>query len=79
MDRASKTLVIANISRQTYYQWINRDEDFKLRVAEKDVVVLHNIQLKDKKRVNIAEDMLFANVEKGDNTSIIFFLKKLIK
>jgi len=53
----------ANIGRRTYYDWLE-DEDF----AEK----VDNVQ---ESLLDLAESKLMENINKNDNTSIIFFLK----
>tara|TARA_Y100001963_G_scaffold49551_1_gene69518 strand:- start:5681 stop:6040 length:360 start_codon:yes stop_codon:yes gene_type:complete len=54
----------ANIGRNTYYQWIDKDEEFK-QMAEDTQEGL----------IDLAEEKLMENIEANDNTSIIFFLK----
>lgn len=56
------------ITRQTYYNWINSDNDFKelvndIQEAQKDYV----------------ESKLIENIEKNDTTAIIFYLKTKAK
>ena len=53
----------ANIGRRTYYNWLD-DEDF----AE-------NVENVQESLLDLAESKLMENINKNDNTSIIFFLK----
>ena len=53
-----------DIGRQTYYDWINEDEEFKRRVEG-----LKNVAL------DFAESKLMGQIDEGNTTSIIFFLK----
>jgi hypothetical protein len=52
------------ISTTLYYGWIDKDADFKEKVDEAQ-----------KLAIEFVESMLFKNIEKGDRTSIIFYLK----
>ena len=56
------------ITRQTYYNWINTDNEFKERV--------NDIQEAQKDYV---ESKLIENIEKNDTTAIIFYLKTKAK
>lgn len=53
----------ANIGRRTYYDWLE-DEKF----AE-------NVENVQESLLDLAESKLMENINKNDNTSIIFFLK----
>lgn len=55
---------VAGISRETYYNWRERDRDFekKLIYAEESVL-------------DFAETMLVKNIREGKETSLIFYLK----
>jgi len=52
------------IDRQTYYNWMAKDEKFKTSVLECQEGL-----------IDFAESMLMQNINKGDNTATIFFLK----
>ncbi len=54
----------ANIGRQTYYDWIEKDEVFKQDADDAQESL-----------IDLAESKLMENIEDNDNTSIIFFLK----
>lgn len=56
------------ITRQTYYNWINSDDEFKEQV--------NDIQEAQKDYV---ESKLIENIEKNDTTAIIFYLKTKAK
>jgi len=60
----SKACDAANIGRQTYYDWIDKDEVFKQDADDAQESL-----------IDLAESKLMENIEKNDNTSIIFFLK----
>ena len=52
------------ITRQTFYLWKNKDDEF----AEK-------VKAIEEKNIDLAETALLRNVREGKETSIIFFLK----
>ncbi len=52
------------INRWTYYDYYNKDEDFKKKVDELAEVAL-----------DFAESKLYKNISDGKETSIIFYLK----
>ena len=54
----------ANISRKTYYNWIDKDKDFKEDVDHVQESLL-----------DLAESKLLENIENNENTAIIFYLK----
>tara|TARA_Y100000593_G_C4179094_1_gene271105 strand:- start:29 stop:436 length:408 start_codon:yes stop_codon:yes gene_type:complete len=54
----------ANIARSTFYQWYNEDSEFRDKVDE-----LEDISL------DFAESKLFEQMNNGNVTSIIFYLK----
>ena len=54
----------ANIHRQTYYMWIEKDKDFKQSCDDVQETFL-----------DLAESKLLEKIKEGDNTCIIFFLK----
>ena len=60
----SESCDAANIGRQTYYDWIEKDEVFKQDTADAQESL-----------IDLAESKLMENIEENDNTSIIFFLK----
>ncbi len=52
------------IVRQTYYNWLQEDEQFKNSVQEMDEAML-----------DFAETALFKQIKDGNTISLIFFLK----
>ena len=54
----------SNVGRQTYYDWIDKDEDFKQQCEDVGESLL-----------DLAENKLLEKINKYDTTSIIFFLK----
>ena len=54
----------ANIHRQTYYGWIDKDEDFKQQCDNVGESLL-----------DLAESKLLENINNNDNACIIFYLK----
>ena len=60
----SKACDAANIGRQTYYDWSDKDEVFK-----------QDAEYAQESLIDLAESKLMENIEDNDNTSIIFFLK----
>lgn len=55
---------IVGIARSTHYRWITEDEDYKKSVEE-----LLDFQ------IDFVESKLFENINNGDTTSTIFYLK----
>jgi hypothetical protein len=55
---------IVGISRQTHYDWLEKDEQYRKAVSE-----IENVAL------DFAESKLFKNIEKAKEASIFFFLK----
>jgi isopentenyldiphosphate isomerase len=53
-----------DIARQTHYRWLQEDEDYK-----KEVDAIGDMT------IDFAESKLHEQINKGDTTSIIFFLK----
>jgi hypothetical protein len=53
-----------NISRQTYYRWIDDDQDFESKC-----------QNVSESLIDLAENRLLEKINDYDTTSIIFFLK----
>lgn len=64
MCNISQSCKKAEISRRTYHNWINADEDFKTAVED----LLES-------RLDFAETQLAINIKKGKEASLIFFLK----
>ena len=60
----SKISRAIGISRTTFYEWMNKDEDFALALLETEG------ELNDEIR-----DQLITKAEEGDMTAIIFYLK----
>jgi hypothetical protein len=54
----------ANLSRQTHYRWLTEDEDYKARVDD-----ILNVTL------DYVEGKLFNEIQGGNMTGIIFYLK----
>ena len=54
----------ANIGRQTYYDWIDKDEVFKQDADDAQESL-----------IDLAECKLIENIEGNENTAIIFYLK----
>jgi len=53
------------IERQTYYNWMEKDDEFKVKVKE-----ILNIQC------GIVEDILLGLITKGKESSVQFYLRK---
>ena len=64
LGHISKACKSANIHRQTYYLWIEKDEAFKDKCDDVQESFL-----------DLAESKLLEKIKDGDNTCIIFFLK----
>ncbi len=60
----SKACESANIGRQTYYSWLEKDQNFKQDAEDAQESL-----------IDLAESKLVENIRENDNTSIIFFLK----
>ena len=58
----------AEVPRSTYYKWLNEDSDFKREVED-----IENIAL------DFAESQLFKQIQGGNPTSTIFYLKTKAK
>ena len=54
----------ANISRVTFYEWKNNDEDFANRIVEID-----------ESRIDYVEGKLFENIDANKTNEILFYLK----
>ena len=82
-DKKKKTLLLAlekhlgvvsyackdvGIDRATYYNWFNKDEEFKKRVEEIN-----------EGTVDFVESKLHKKIDEGDTTAIIFYLKTKAK
>lgn len=61
----SNTCIGCRISRQTYYDWLNNDENFALAIAESES------SLNDEMR-----ELLIQQAANGEMSAIIFYLKK---
>jgi hypothetical protein len=57
-----------NVGRSTFYKWINEDEDFKKAVDEVQDVA-----------IDFVESKLFQQIDEGNPTSTIFYLKTKAK
>lgn len=64
MGIVTAAVKIANISRQTHYEWMNEDSEYKAKVLALDDIAL-----------DFAETSLFKQVKKGIPVSTIFYLK----
>lgn len=60
----SQAAKIAGIDRSSHYRWMEEDEDYKKAVNDISDVAL-----------DFAESKLHKQIEKGDTTATIFFLK----
>ena len=54
----------ANISRRTFYDWKEQDEDFTQRIVEID-----------ESRIDYVEGKLFENIDANKTNEILFYLK----
>jgi len=54
----------AGIDRTTHYKWLREDENYKAWIEEIPDIV-----------IDFAENALFRQIQEGNTTSIIFFLK----
>ena len=64
LGHISNACEAAKIGRRTYYDWTDKDKNFK-----EDV---HHIQ---DSLLDLAESKLLENIENNENTAIIFYLK----
>ena len=64
LGHISKACTAANIHRQTYYSWLDKDPEFKQECADVEESLL-----------DLAEHKLLQKIDSEDTTSIIFFLK----
>ena len=60
----SKSCEAANISRQTFYNWKEDDDDFRQEVVACEEALL-----------DLAESKLMENINKGATPELIFYLK----
>ena len=60
--------VLSNVSRQTVYNWMKEDADFKQRVSDIN-----------EEAIDFVEHKLFDKIQDNDTTAIIFFLKTKAK
>jgi len=68
LGNISSSCIAANISRQTYYDWLKTDTDFKQAVE--DII---------EENVDFVESALMEQIKAGDITATIFFLKTRAK
>lgn len=54
----------ANVARETFYLWMNNDDDFKKKVEE-----INEIQ------GDFVENQLFNKIKEGSERSILFYMK----
>ena len=55
---------IAGIDRSTHYEWLKTDDEYKTQVVSIEDIA-----------IDFAESKLHNQIEKGDTTAIIFYLK----
>lgn len=55
---------LAGIDRTTHYNWLREDEDYKSQVESIEDIA-----------IDFAESKLHSQIEKGDTTATIFYLK----
>ena len=64
LGNISQSCRASNIGRQTYYNWVDDDEEFK-----------HSCKDVEESLLDLAENRLLEKIDKYDITAIIFFLK----
>ena len=64
LGNISESCKSSNIGRQTYYNWVDDDEEFK-----------HSCKDVEESLLDLAENRLLEKIDKSDITAIIFFLK----
>ena len=64
LGNVSKTCEAANIHRSTFYEYVNKDSDFKQKVEDVKEAC-----------IDLAESELLKLIQSGNPTSIIFYLK----
>ena len=64
LGHITNACVAANIGRRTYYEWIEKDDDFREDVSHVQESLL-----------DLAESKLLENIESNENVAIIFYLK----
>ena len=64
LGNISQSCKASNIGRQTYYDWVDADEEFK-----------HSCKDVEESLLDLAENRLLEKIDKYDITAIIFFLK----
>lgn len=68
MGNISEACKKANVSRRTFYNWIEKDEEF----------LNTQIEVKESKK-DFAEQQLYKAIKEGKTTELIFFLKTQCK
>lgn len=61
-----QTCKITDISRPTFYRWVNEDKDFREKIESYDSETL---------KFEFVENKLMSAINKGNITAIIFYLK----
>ena len=61
----SRACDMVGISQKTHYEWLQKDAEYK-----------SDVEAVAEMAIDFAESKLLANINNGDTTSIIFFLKK---
>ena len=64
MGNVSTTCSECKISRQTYYDWMKDDKEFKSHIENVDEYIL-----------DVAETSLHDQIKEGNTTATVFFLK----
>ena len=64
LGNISQSCRASNIGRQTYYDWVDDDEEFK-----------HSCKDVEESLLDLAENRLLEKIDNSDITAIIFFLK----
>lgn len=64
LGNVTQACKMINLARKTHYQWINTDEKYK-----------HEVESIEEEAIDYVESQLFRNIQNGDRTSIIFYLK----
>lgn len=64
MGNVSIACIKANVGRSTYYKWMRENPSFK-----------KNVENLKEGMIDFAESKLFQEIQKGNTTAILFFLK----